>query len=168
MKRLALAVAIILSPLFYSAALGCGCTSLPDPTPEEIRTARLKAFNSAAAVFSGKVIELEDNKVRFKVEKIWKGDSVDEITMVIQEKGEHGKYVMTSCDYSYKLGEKYLVYADGAPDELRAHACSRTALLQNADQEIRGLDEIRQPEIRNTEEITVTAKSKNSSNPTPQ
>jgi hypothetical protein len=168
MKRLVVAIAILLSPLLYDTSLGCSCTYQPNPTPEEIKAERLKAFNRASAVFSGKVIELEENKVKFRVEKIWKGEPVDEITMVIQDKDEKGKYVMSSCDYRYKFGEKYLVYAYGSPDELITYVCTRTALLKNADQEMRGLDEIRQPEIRNTEEgaIAVTPKSNNSFNPT--
>jgi hypothetical protein len=148
MKRFILAVAIILSPLLYNNSLGCGCPSLSNPTLEEIRAARFKAFDSATIVFSGKVIELEPNKVKFQVEKIWKGDSVDEIVMVIQEKKDNGNYVMTSCDYRFKSGEEYLVYAYGAPNELRTHACSRTTLLKNAEQEMKGLDEIELPEVR--------------------
>jgi hypothetical protein len=160
MRKVALAATIILSPLFYNTALGCACNYQPNPTAEEIRVARLKAFDSAVAVFSGKVIELDENKVKFKVEKIWKGASADEITMVIQEGEDNGEYVMTSCDYSYKLGEKYLVYADSTHDELRTSVCSRTVLLRNADQEMRGLDEIRIPEIRNTEGVAVAVIAK--------
>ena len=168
MNKLVLAAAIILSPLLDNTALACGCPFQPDPSPEEMRAARWKAFDDAAAVFSGKVIGLEENKVRFKVEKIWKGDPVDEIKMVIQERGEGGEYVATSCDYSYDVGERYVVYAYGTPAELRTYVCSRTRLLKNGDQEMKGLDEIRLPEIRNTEEagITGAAESNDGTHPT--
>lgn len=151
MKRIALVVAMIFSPLLSSAAPGCVCLYQPDPSAEEIRVARLKAFDGATKVFSGKVLELSQNRVKFKVEKIWKGDSVDEIAMVIHEKDGNGAYVMTSCDYSFKSGERYLVYAYGPPDELSTYVCSRTTLLKHADQEMQGLDEIKLPELRNTE-----------------
>ncbi|MDQ3713618.1 MAG: hypothetical protein M3388_15535 [Acidobacteriota bacterium] len=159
MKKLILAVTIILSPLFYNTALGCSCPTI-GATSEQIRAARLEDFNSAVAIFSGEVVELEENKVKFKVEKIWKGDLDDEIVMVIQLKKDNGKYVRTSCDYYYELGEKYLVYAYGTSDELTTYQCTRTTTFKNVElveQEIKGLNEIRLPDVRN---IKPTGKSK--------
>jgi len=160
MKKLILAVTIILSPLFYNIALGCSCPTI-GATPEQIKAARLRDFNNVVAVFSGEVIELEENKVKFKVEKLWKGDLVDEIMMVIQLKKGDGKYVRTSCDYQYELGEKLLVYAYENEGELTTYQCTRTTSFRNkelVEQEIKGLDEIRLPDVRN---IKPTRKNKN-------
>ena len=103
---------ILLSPLFYNNALGCSCPTI-GTTAQQEKNSRLKDFNSAVAVFSGEVIELQENKVKFKVDKIWKGELVDEIVMVIQLKKDDGRYVRTSCDYYYEIGEKLLIYAYG-------------------------------------------------------
>ncbi len=76
---------------------------------------------------------------------------VDEIVMVIQLKKDNGIYVRTSCDYYYELGEKLLIYAYGTPEELTTYQCTRTNPFKNTElveQEIKGLDEIKLPEIR--------------------
>ncbi len=150
MKKILLALTIILSPLFYSSAFGCSCPTI-GTTLEHEKAARLKDFNSAAAIFTGEVVELEENKVKFKVEKIWKGESVDEIVMVIQLKKDDGRYVRTSCDYYYELGKKYLVYAYDIKSELTTYSCTRTISFKHTEivkQEIKGLDEIKLPETR--------------------
>jgi hypothetical protein len=150
MRKILFAIAIILSPLFYSSAFGCSCPTI-GATSEQLKGARLKDVERAVAVFSGEVIELEENKVKFKVDKIWKGDSVDEITMTIQQGKYNGKSVRTSCDYHFELGEKYLVYAYQINDELNTGACSRTTPLkqvERVEEEMKRLDEIKLPEIR--------------------
>ena len=152
MKKIVLVVAIMLSPLFYSTAFACSCPTI-GATFEQEKAARLKDFENAAAIFAGEVVELEENKVKFKVEKIWKGNSVDEITMVIQLKKDDGRYVRTSCDYYYELGKKYLVYAYDNQGELTTYQCTRTIAFNHkeiVEQETKGLDEIKLPEIRNT------------------
>lgn len=150
MKKIFLTVTIILLPLFYSNAFGCNCPTIGG-TSEQIKASRFKDFEKAAAIFTGEVIELEGNKVKFKVEKIWKGEVVDEIVIVIRLKKDDGRYVRTSCDYYYELGEKYLVYAYGTAEELTTYQCSRTTRFKNTElveQEIKGLNEIKSPEIR--------------------
>jgi hypothetical protein len=150
MKKILLGLAIFLSPLLCNSACACVCIDL-ELTPEQEKAARLKDFKSAAAIFTGEVIELETNKVKFKVEKIWKGKSVDEITMVILLKQDNGRFVPTSCDYYYELGKKYLVYAYDTKGELTTYSCTRTISFKHAEiveQEIKGLDEIKLPEIR--------------------
>lgn len=150
MKKLFLAVIIILSPLFYSDAFGCSCPTV-GMTAEQDDAGRLKDFNSAAAVFTGEVVELEENKVKFKVERIWKGESVDEIVMIIRLKKDDGRYVRTSCDYYYELGKKYLVFAFDTKGELTTYQCTRTTSFRHTqivEREIKGLDEIKSAEIK--------------------
>ncbi len=149
MKKIFLAMTMLLSPLFYSTAVGCICPTVGTTTQQE---KRLKDFNSAVAVFSGEVIELEENRVKFKVDKLWKGQLVDEIIMVIQLKKDDGGYVRTSCDYYYEIGEKLLIYAYGTKNELTTYQCTRTTSFKNAEraeQEIKGLNEIKLPNLRN-------------------
>lgn len=87
----------------------------------------VKDYNGASAVFSGEVVALDTFMVKFKVDKLWKGDFSDEITMSTGAKDNgDGTYTSSSCDYNFKLGEKYLVYAQGASRK----RCRRTNVLE--------------------------------------
>jgi hypothetical protein len=117
---------------------------------EEARAALVTAFNGAAAVFSGKVIEADRLKLKFKVDKVWKGDAGKEFVMSTGVKEyENGSYSISSCDYNFKRGEEYLVYAypveqdihPGSTD-LQARQCTRTKLSKHAGQEMKELDEL--------------------------
>jgi hypothetical protein len=100
-------------------------------------------------VFSGEVIEVILYEAKFKVERIWKGEGKDEITMWLRGKDNKGNYIITSCDFEFRKGEQYLVYAYLAEGKLRTHVCSRTISLMNAEYGLKELNEIKQPEIRN-------------------
>lgn len=147
----AIAVAMFLL-LMSGSALGCVCALPEEPiTAEQARTALIYDFNRASAVFSGEVIELDTVNVKFKVEKLWQGDFGDEITMSIGTKDpETGYLIRGSCDYRFKSGEKYLVFAyktfDGA---LHTNICTRTDLLRKVEPEMKILDEIHPPKLKN-------------------
>lgn len=153
MKRIVVASFVVLFlSLAADVAQGCVCFGLPEkPTPEQARARLVKDYNEAFAVFSGEVVALDTFKVKFKVEKLWKGDFGDEITMSTgaQENGD-GTYTFSSCDFNFKRGEKYLVYAYGASaGEMRAHACTRTRQMTYAEQEAKDLDEVWPPKRTN-------------------
>jgi hypothetical protein len=146
MKRIVVAsFGVFLLSLAFDVAQGCVCVGLPEKsTPEQSRAMLVKDFNEAFAIFSGKVIALDTFKVKFKVDKLWKGDFGSEVTMSTgaRDNGD-GTYTSSSCDFNFKLGENYLVYAYGASaGEIQARACTRTRLLRYADQEMKDLDEV--------------------------
>jgi hypothetical protein len=153
MKKLLLApVAVIVILSASNAAFGCDCIFSPEkPTPEQARVALVKDFNAAFAVFTGEVVRLDTFKVRFKVDKIWKGGFGDEIDMSTGAKDNgDGTYSSSSCDYDFKLGEKYLVFAYGnSATDMQAHSCTRTRLLVDEEQLTKDLDGIWQHEKRN-------------------
>ena len=156
MRKMILApfVVIILLPLAPEVALGCVCFGLPEkPTPEQARAMLVKDFNEASAVFSGEVVALDTFKVKFKVAKLWKGDFGDEVVMSTGTKDNgDGSHTSSSCNYDFKLGEKYLVYAYGdSPEEMQARACTRTRPLKYAEQEMKDLDEV-WPHVRKNQE----------------
>jgi hypothetical protein len=133
----------------HSSAYGCLCGLEPNQTPEKAKAAFLKEFDNAAMVFSGEVVELSLFEAKFKVEKIWKGEGKDEITMWLRGKDNKGEYVTTSCDFEFRKGEKYLVYAYLAEGKLRTHVCTPTMSMMKAEHMLKELNEIKQPEIRN-------------------
>ena len=132
MKRLELCLSVfalgfVLSPLVCFA---CDC---PYPTvTQERRTAK--------AIFSGKVTriaETTDSKyiqITFKLEQSWKGART-------REKSLFQENVLTDCDFVFKVGEEYLVYAHGDSEKLSTNVCTRTKRLADAAADIKELGE---------------------------
>lgn len=151
MKKIILAAAILISPLFINTVYACSCVQISG-SPEHERASRLADFKNAAAVFTGEVVELAENKVVLKVEKLWKGDTADEITMVTQVKQKSdGRYVRTSCDYNFELGKKYLVFAYEREGDLTTFQCTRTTSFEHreiVEEETLRLDEITQTKVK--------------------
>jgi hypothetical protein len=134
-------------------ALGCECVPQPPekPSPEEASAARAKDFNGATVVFTGKVVEADTFKLKFKVDKVWKGDVGKEFVMSTgAKKYEDGSYSRSSCDYGFNPGDEYLVYAypvdpplHPGSTELQARQCTRTKLLKDAKEDIEALEQLR-------------------------
>ncbi len=103
------------------------------------------SFEKVPVIFSGEVIKLDLFRATFKVEKMWKGKSAEEIVMLTgATRGADGYIVSSSCNFRYVLGEKYLVYASGSGTELKASVCSRTKPLKSAAEDIRELERLKQ------------------------
>ena len=133
-------------------ALGCVCVLSPNAlTPEEARAALVKDFNEAFAVFTGEAVEGDTFTVKFKVDKLWKGSVGDRIVMPTgAKKYEDGTYSVNSCDYSFRVGERYLVFAYGdSAGKMQAHACTRTKPLSRAGAEVEQLDTVGPHERKN-------------------
>ncbi len=118
---------LILIFLFVTAerSLACSCAVLPGSLKNQVRL----AYSGADAIFSGEVIEVQkspnDNYsvlVKLKVDKSWKGEAAQEITITTAADG-------AMCGYSFETGKKYLVYATGNKDKLSTYLCSRTAVF---------------------------------------
>jgi len=130
------------------SAFACSCVMPGAPS---------EALKEAKAVFSGTVTDIDRNftgygyKVKFDVEKVWKGIS-DKTAVVFTGMGG------SDCGYRFKEGEKYFVYAygsifrntislsfmkssDGDASFLFAHSCSRTGLLSAAGEDLSALGE---------------------------
>ena len=133
-------------------ALGCAC-SVPfvPPTPEQARAALVKDFTEALAVFTGEVVEIDPLTVKFKVDQLWKGNLGDEVVMPTGAmKLDNGMYSISSCDYTFTRGEKYLVFAYGdTAEEMQARACTRTKPLGRAGAEVEELDTVGPHEKKN-------------------
>lgn len=151
--KLSILSAVVLISISAGKAFGCVCVLDPNPTPEKIRADRLKAFETATSVFTGEVVSLELLTVKFKVNKIWKGEASPEISLLTGARdNSDGTFTVNSCDYSFTAGQRYLVYAYGSPGEMKTHQCSRTVLIKYAATEMEGLDEIRPPVKINDEQ----------------
>ena len=161
MRRIALTSLAIFTftVAFSERALGCGCVQMFEkPDAAMARAALVKAFNGATAVFSGKVIEAGRLRLKFEVEKVWKGDVGRQFVMSTGARQyDEETFSTSSCDYNFKPGEEYLVYAYPVdPDlhpsstDLQARECTRTKLAKSAEQEMKDLDEVQPHETRGT------------------
>jgi hypothetical protein len=125
----------------------------------------VRALEEAKSVFVGKVISVEDPglpaddrlsfkiinlvrpiKVRFAVERIYAGREAKEIEIATQTGGlEFG--------YNFKVGEKYLVYAQEERAEksrLIVKGCGRTRPVEEATEDMRILKDLVQRKVQNS------------------
>ena len=93
------------------------------------------ALQTSAGVFDGTVSRIERDpaagpfaeiRVTFVVHTQWKGVTASPVRLVTQ-----GDSAM--CGYAFRLGQRYLVYADATPAELAVGLCSRTRLYDAAE-----------------------------------
>ena len=137
--KTSLIILILISISTVQPIRGCVCEEEPtNITDRQLRKALSKELSVSTVVFSGQVIQANRLEVKFKIERRWKGDLTDEVILLTgTKKINEQTYSSSSCDYHFKLGEKYLVYAIGKMNELITHACSRTKLLEQAQREVK-------------------------------
>ncbi len=89
------------------------------------------ALESSAAVFIGRVVELQLDSMRylyratFQVSGYWKGGTAPTITILTQSQE-------SACGYAFTYDSAYLVYAFLWYDSLYTGICSRTVILSQA------------------------------------
>ena len=111
---------VLVSALGVSSADACECDS-PDSA--------LKAAVQSFAVFTGTVTAIQaaddtktsDLTIEFQVTKGWKGVEHPMLTVLTTTPG--------ACGYQFKVGQSYLVYAQGNDEHLEVDNCHRTYLL---------------------------------------
>ena len=105
--------------------------------------AAAEELERAAAVFSGKVVEIKRHKqsgdlfaeveVVFRVERAWKGADGRTVSVFTSSHS-------AACGYGFRTGRTYLVYAHGGADgRLSAGICSRTKRLKDAREDLNAL-----------------------------
>ena len=137
--------------LTFSLALAahaaeCVCVKEAHPSAQKIEADRRQAYGEAAAVFTGKVVALNAYAVKLKPVKRWKGDDADEVVISTGAvPGPDGTPIPDDCDYNFRLGAEYLVYARGVAGKLRAYLCSALP-IKDAAEEKKWLDAARRRE----------------------
>jgi len=115
--------------LYSTETLACLCKS------ESPKKAIKRLQKESSEIFIGTVKEVVREKVNyykatFTVEKSWKGNRVEEVTV----------YTEGGCMAWFETGRKYIVYARiGDNDILRTDVCIRTRLVEYADEDIKRL-----------------------------
>jgi hypothetical protein len=122
----------------YDTAYACRCLA-QKPSAD---------ISRSSAVFSGKVIEVTFKQpphevgrytVTFEVERIWKGEPKKR--MILNTRA-------TSCNFHFREGESYLVFASMLYDGsgLTTHKCTRTGLVTDRKEDVELLGEGKIPE----------------------
>ena len=110
----------------HVTAVACSCAPPESPSAERKR---------AAAVFSGRVIEVRGRKgagrtpgrveAVFEVGRAWKGVAGKQVSVYTPSDS-------AACGYGFEAGRSYLVYAYGEEGGLTTGLCSRTKRLEEA------------------------------------
>ena len=127
---------LLAASLAFGAEAGLACTCVPPKGPAE-------ELQLAAAVFSGKVVEVRKHRQSedifagveavLRVERAWKG--VEEATVSVFTSSHSA-----ACGYSFKEGRTYLVYAyKNAEGRLSTGICGRTRRLKDAGEDLKEL-----------------------------
>lgn len=101
-----------------------------------------ESFWNADLVFEGEVVAIESlpgsnstgprfvkRQVRFTVERVWRGNAADSVTVMTGAGGG-------DCGYNFRKGRKYLVFASEHEGRLWTNICSPTKPLDRAAQDL--------------------------------
>ncbi len=133
MKRVAWLILPVVWMAPLSAARACDCIGPKPP---------LEARAESAAVFEGTVIGMVPTgyirngfpsrvDVTFNVTRVWKGAEMLQVHLSTPGTG-------SMCGYSFKAGERYLVYArDDGHGQLVTTLCDRTRPLKEAAEDLK-------------------------------
>ena len=122
--------------LFISVLIGFAypCSCLEPPSPEE-------AYEEADVVLSGKVLnmDLDESGYYFEVSiqtiDVWKGDVLDEIIILTETSSD-------ACGYEFQINNEYLIYAYNYNGGVYTNICTRTNLLEYADEDLDYLNQL--------------------------
>lgn len=158
MKNITLPLVGLLFLLLCSeSASACWCRREALDTEKKFKAAVAKELRQSAVVFAGEAVERNRSGLRFRVERVWKGEAADEI--VFRHEGESfdgREYFIDSCALLFEVGKKYLVYAYRQGNELFVSKCSRTELFESAQKDVSELNRLK-PNAKNR--FPSTAKS---------
>jgi hypothetical protein len=138
MKSILLAPILVL--LSVESVSACWCQREVVDTEAKFRVAVSEAVKQSNAVFVGEIIEQNRSQLRVKVEKVWKGEVGDQIILVTRDWQDGDRGSIDSCAYPFKVGTKYLIYADTVKGELVTSKCSRTHPVNEAERDLNELD----------------------------
>ncbi|MET1032423.1 hypothetical protein [Domibacillus tundrae] len=136
----ALIIFVFITVMTFFPSYGAACSCIEPPGVKE-------EFSLSKAVFSGKVIEVEEKKsitglltksVLFEINETWKGAAQSQVEITTGNGGG-------DCGYEFKGGQEYLVYANDSDmfgsNELTAIICSRTTEISAAQEDLAILGE---------------------------
>ncbi len=122
-RLFAMLVVVIAVGAMGKSVLACDCLR-PVSTQEQVKR--------SSAVFVGIVTSatrVDKQVVEFQVEQYWKGPRAKKLTL---------RAPLNSCNFGFKVGEKYLVFAEGGK-VLTTSICSGTKRFSAATADLNAL-----------------------------
>ena len=131
--RLTLLAALLVPAALLGAQRAHACSCVEPPPP-------LEALDDVDAVFSGTVTSLEFDErygvlLTFAVDRVSKGPVAETLFATTSSLGEG------DCGFPFAEGTAYIVYASADDGAYRVWLCSRTGLLEHAQQDLEALGE---------------------------
>jgi hypothetical protein len=132
--RILVTMALVALASIFNPTCAFACSCRPPGPPAE-------ALASATAVFSGRVTAVsgavdsggsDPVQATFAVTRVWKG--ADQPTVVVATPASSA-----SCGVAFAQGQEYLVYASDVEGRLQTVACSRTAPIAAAGEDLAAL-----------------------------
>ena len=128
-------------------ACSCGAPDLRTPKAKQAYVSR--HVGAAAAVFLGEVVAVDEFQVRFRVERVWKGNIAPSVTLGTGTGMEPGNARLTNTctlDFRGSAGQSYIVFADADRfGRLEAHRCGPTMPVAYATDTLAALNTLGQP-----------------------
>ena len=129
--------------VIFQYALGCTCDPSRMDTKEQMHAVVGTALKGARAVFTGEVIVSSDSETKIRVDHIWKGEFPDKLAVIAgAEKISVHVAVGDGCQFVFRTGEKYLVFATKEGNNFKVHKCSLTNYQDKSKHVILMLDQI--------------------------
>jgi hypothetical protein len=90
-----------------------------------------RQFGEAYAIFSAEAIAVGRDTVTFRVDDVWKGNLPRELSMeAVPDPNVHPRASVSSCDYFFKAGTRYLIFAYGpSVAAMKTKPCTPTGEL---------------------------------------
>jgi SLBB domain len=141
-RALAAAVLCAAALLTPRQAFACQCFVTTEHKTAAQRTDEVRReLQKALAVFSGEVIGRNALSVRFKVDAVWKGDIPAEFAMSNGAVAEGRGLLISSCDFSFRIGARYVVFAYGKNvQDMKATSCTLTTSMPDGTDTVMFLD----------------------------
>ena len=130
----------------YTNVNACWCRNDPEDTnsDENFKKTISRLVNSSDFVFSGTLVDENNEQLIFKIDNVWKGDLKNKVTFYflhnVTDDNEEREYFIDSCNYTFELNKNYLVYANVTINGLSVSKCGRTNFLNNAQRDIEELN----------------------------
>jgi hypothetical protein len=137
------------------SVLACDCKKTPDASAAlkeahavfsgrfiaaEYRPDIFNGFRRTMKVREGTKTEYEVLVLKFEIERMWKGSPDKELILITETtRDATGGEWHSDCEYEFREGERYLVYAYHLEGGLETNTCTRTKPLAQAEEDLKVL-----------------------------
>jgi len=144
-KHALVGLSLTLSGLAFGVSEVEACSCVIGSGPQAYREHVRKQFGEAYAIFSAEAIAVGRDTVTFRLDDVWKGELPRDLSMeAAPDPNVYPTASYSSCDYVFKAGTKYLVFAYGSSvATMKTRPCTPTGeLMMSSSATVAILDEL--------------------------